>query len=282
VSLPFGLLEPIERPLTALLEWLHASVGLSWAFAIIALTLLVRVVILPLTIKQIHSMQKLQVVAPQLKALQAKYKHDKQRMNEEVMKFYRENKVNPAASCLPLLVQAPVFIALFYVLRDFEKEVFRPKYPDSDLGFLGLVPDITDGLLSHWSGYVLLVIYVASQLASVISMPMTDPRQRWIFMALPFIFIFFIINFPTGLMLYWTTTNLWSVGQGLVTRRLMPKPPPPQKRTSRAEPRRGPDDAEDGAKPGKKAPKPGPPAKAGPPSQRQVRRRKKKGPRTRR
>jgi len=281
MSLPLAILEPIEGPLTALLEWLHASVGLSWAFAIIALTLLVRIVILPLTIKQIHSMQKLQVVAPQLKAIQAKYKHDKQRMNEEVMKFYRENKVNPAASCLPLLVQAPIFIALFYVLRDFEKEVFRPKYPDSDLGFLGVVPDITDALLSHWSGYLLLVIYVASQLASIISMPMTDPRQRWIFIALPFVFIFFIINFPTGLMLYWTTTNLWSVGQGLVTRRLMPKPPPPQKRTSRAEPR-GPDDAGDGAKPTKKAPKPGPPAKAAQPSQRHVRRRKKKGPRTRR
>ena len=114
-------LRPIEDLLTNGLEGLHSSVGLPWAWAIIVLTVLVRMVILPLTIKQIRSMQRLQVHAPELKALQQKYKHDKQRMNEEVMKFYRENKVNPAASCLPILLQIPVFIELFFVLRDFEK-----------------------------------------------------------------------------------------------------------------------------------------------------------------
>ena len=280
MTLSLAILEPVERPLTTILEWLHSSVGLPWAFAIIALTLLVRIAILPLMVRQIHSMQKLQVVMPELKALQAKYKHDKQRQQQEIMNFYRENKVNPAASCFPMLIQFPVFIALFYVLRDFEKEVF-PAYQRagetvSDLGFLGLVPNITDALLAHWSGYVLLVIYVGSQLASIISMPMTDPRQKWIFIALPFVFIFFIVNFPTGLMLYWTTTNLWSVGQGLITRRLMPKPQTPPKRTSRAEQRRPPDDSGDGVKPAKAAPKPAPAA------QRKVRRRKKKGPQPRR
>ncbi|MGH3007236.1 MAG: YidC/Oxa1 family membrane protein insertase, partial [Gaiellaceae bacterium] len=92
-----GVLSPIESVLTTLLEWLHATGGLSWAWAIIALTLVVRVLIVPLTVKQIRSMQHLQAHAPQLKALQQKYKNDKQRMNEEVMKFYRENKINPAA-----------------------------------------------------------------------------------------------------------------------------------------------------------------------------------------
>ena len=280
MTLPLALLEPVERPLTAVLEWLH-SLGLSWAFAIIALTLLVRVVIVPLMVKQVRSMQRLQVVMPELKAIQQKYKNDKQRQQQEVMNFYRENKVNPAASCLPIFVQIPVFIALFYVLKDFEKEVF-PRYPGSDLGFLGLVPDITESISSHWSGYLLLVIYVASQVASVISMPITDPRQRWIFIALPFVFVFFILQFPMGLMLYWVTTNLWTVGQGLVTRRLMPKPAEPPKRTSRAEPRRGPDDADDGAKPRKPAPKPGPAAKAAAPGQQRVRRRKKRGPQARR
>src|ERR671910_1350074 len=118
-----GITDPIQRPLTALLEWLHGSVGLTWAWSIIALTLIVRFAIVPLTVKQIRSMQKLQQHAPELKAIQQKYKNDKQRMNEEVMKFYRENKVNPAASCLPILLQIPVFIALFFVLRDFEDEV---------------------------------------------------------------------------------------------------------------------------------------------------------------
>jgi YidC/Oxa1 family membrane protein insertase len=270
-----SILTPIEDALTSLLEWLHTSGGLSWAFAIIVLTVMVRMVILPLTIKQIHSMQKLQVVAPELKALQNKFKHDKKRQQEEIMNFYRENKVNPAASCLPMLLQIPVFIALFFVLKDFEEEVF-PSYPGSDLGWLGIVPNITDNINTHWSGWLLLVIYVASQVASVISMPMTDPRQRYLFMALPFLFVFFIINFPMGLMLYWATTNLWSVGQGLVTRRLIPKPKPPEKRSSRAEPRPSGSGDGDGAKPSKPEPKPASAA------ERRVRRRKKRGPQARR
>lgn len=267
-------LRPIENLLTALLEWLHASVGLPWAWSIVVLTLIVRMVILPLTIKQIRSMQRLQVHAPQLKAIQQKYKHDKPRMNEEVMKFYRENKVNPAASCLPIVLQIPVFIALFFVLRDFDDEIL-PSYPTSDLGWLGIVPSITENLNTHWTGYLLLVIYVASQVASTFFMSATmDPRQRYIFLALPFVFIFFVINFPVGLMLYWSTTNLWTVGQGLVTRRLVPKPEPPPKRTSRTPPRSA--EPATAATDGETAPKP---AGSG---QQRVRRRKKKGPRARR
>jgi len=269
-----SILSPIENVLTAVLEWLHASIGLPWAWAIIVLTVLVRMVILPLTIKQIRSMQKLQVHAPELKAIQQKYKHDRQRMNEEVMKFYKENQVNPAASCLPFLFQIPIFFSLFYVLKDFERDVF-PLYPNSDRGWLGLVPDITDAINSHWSGWVLLVVYVGSQLASIISMPMTDPRQRYIFIALPFVFAFVIVNFPMGLMLYWTTTNLWSVGQGLVTRRLVPKPQPPPKRTSRTPPKEA-EPVTDGA-----AAAAVQPARTASGQQR-VRRRKKKGPRSRR
>jgi YidC/Oxa1 family membrane protein insertase len=222
-------------------------------------------------------MQHLQAHAPELKALQQKYKHDKQRMNEEVMKFYRENKINPAASCLPILIQIPVFISLYYVLRDFEKEVF-PQYPGSDLGWLGIVPNITTNITDHWSGWLLLSIYVVSQVASTYFMSTTmDPRQRWIFMALPLVFVLFIVNasFPVGLLLYWVTTNLWTVGQGLVTRQLMPKPQPPPKRSSRTPPKDGGGNG-DGAAP--KAPGP----QSGPPAQQRVRRRKKKGPRSRR
>ncbi len=271
-------LTPIENVLTELLEWLHASIGLPWAWAIIVLTLMVRMVILPLTIKQIRSMQRLQVHAPELKAIQQKYKNDRTRMNEEVMKFYRENKVNPLASCLPILLQLPIFFALFFVLRDFEDEVF-PNYPDSDLGWLGIVPNITENINQHWSGWLLLVVYVASQVASTYFMSTTmDPRQRYIFFALPFLFVFFVINFPIGLMLYWSTTNLWTVGQGLITRRLVPKPEPPPKRTSRTPPKTPPsgDGGTEAAEPGEAAAKP----TAG--GQQRVRRRKKKGPRARR
>jgi YidC/Oxa1 family membrane protein insertase len=275
-----GITDPIQRPLTALLEWLHTTLGLSWAWSIIALTLIVRFVIVPLTVKQIRSMQKLQQHAPELKAIQAKYKtrksrEDRQKMNEEIMTFYRENKVNPAASCLPILLQIPIFISLFFVLNNFSRNVL-PEHPGSDVGWLNLVPDITHDVNSHWSGWLLLVIYVASQLASIISMPTTDPRQRYIFVALPFIFIPFILTFPVGLMLYWATTNLWTVGQGIVTRRLVPRTIPQQpKRTSRTPPKEQP--AEDGAV-GKAVQT----SRATTPSQQRVRRRKKKGPRSRR
>jgi YidC/Oxa1 family membrane protein insertase len=278
--IPLAILEPIERPLTAILEWLHSSIGLPWAWAIIVLTLLVRIVLVPLTVKQIRSMQHLQQHAPELKALQQKYKGDRQKMNEEVMKFYRENSINPAASCLPILVQIPIFISLYYVLRDFEKDVLNVKYPGSDVGWLNVVPNITDNITSHWSGWLLVVIYVVSQLASIISMPMPDPRQKWIMLALPFVFILFIVNatFPVGLLLYWVTTNLWTVGQGLVTRRMFPKPPPPPKRSSRTAPKEAVEPASDGKGAGKAVQ----PSRATASGQQRVRRRKKKGPRSRR
>jgi YidC/Oxa1 family membrane protein insertase len=275
-----GITDPIQRPLTALLEWLHTTLDLTWAWSIIALTLIVRFVIVPLTVKQIRSMQKLQQHAPELKAIQAKYKNrksreDRQRMNEEIMTFYRENKVNPAASCLPILLQIPIFISLFFVLNNFEDNVL-PEYPGSDVSWLDLVPNITDDVNAHWSGWLLLVIYVASQLASIISMPTTDPRQRYIFVALPFVFIPFILTFPVGLMLYWATTNLWTVGQGIVTRRLVPrKQMPPPKRTSRTPPREAAPTDGDVAKAVQ-------PSRAAPAGQQRVRRRKKKGPRSRR
>jgi YidC/Oxa1 family membrane protein insertase len=280
----FAILEPIEEPLTALLEWLHSSVGLSWAFAIIVLTLMVRIVLVPLTVKQIRSMQKLQILAPELKALQAKYKNDKKRQQEEVMQFYRENQVNPLTSCLPIALQIPIFISLFYVLKDFEKEVF-PKYSSSDLGFLNIVPSITDNISEHltgpnYSGLLLLVLYVSSQIASTLFMSATmDKRQKYLFMALPVIFIFFIVNFPMGLMLYWTTTNLWTVGQGLITRRLVPRPQPAPKRSSRTEPKSPPGDGGgNGAKSRGPAPKPGPAQQKAPKTGGQrVRRRKKRG-----
>jgi YidC/Oxa1 family membrane protein insertase len=277
--IPLAILEPIERPLTWLLEWLHSAIGLPWAWAIIVLTILVRVALVPLTVKQIRSMQHLQQHAPELKAIQQKYKGDRQRMNEEVMKFYRENQINPAASCLPILVQIPIFISLYYVLRDFERDVF-PKYPGSDLGWLNVVPNITDNITDHWSGWLLVTIYVASQLASIVFTPMPDPRQKWIMLALPFIFILFIINatFPVGLLLYWVTTNLWTVGQGIVTRRMFPKPEPPPKRSSRTPPKAAPDPPSDGAAAGKAMQ----PSRATGSGQQRVRRRKKKGPRSRR
>jgi YidC/Oxa1 family membrane protein insertase len=235
----FSILSPIEDALTALLEWLHTSVGLPWAWSIVALTILVRIVLLPLTVRQIHSMQSMQAHMPEMKSIQQRYKNDKQKRNEELMKFYRENNINPAASCLPILFQIPVFIALFFVLRDFDTEVF-PEYQAmgetvDDLHWLNLVPDITAAANSHWSGYLLLALYAVSQTLSTLLMSQTmDKTQRTLLLILPIAFLFVVLNFPSGLVLYWVTTNLWTVGQGLITRRLMPrKTTEPVKRSSR-------------------------------------------------
>ena len=220
--LVFNPLKPIENLLTNLLEWFHSTAGLSWAWSIVALVVLVRLILVPVTVRQIHSMQNLQAHAPEMKEIQQRWKHDRQRQNEELMKFYRENKINPAASCLPIVLQIPIFISLFYVLKDFEKEVF-PNYPGSSLDFLGLV-DITEPTVDGW-GPVLLVVYVISQLTSSYFMSTSMQKaQRVLLLVLPIVFIPFILNFPSGLMIYWLTTNLWTTGQGLVTRKLMPKP----------------------------------------------------------
>jgi YidC/Oxa1 family membrane protein insertase len=265
-----AILGPIETVLTEVLIWFHETGGLSWAWSIVAVTVAVRVLLVPVAIRQIHSMQSLQIHAPEMKAIQQRYKHDRQKQSEELMKFYRENKINPYASCLPIVFQIPIFIALFFVLRDFEKEVF-PNFPASSLEWLNLV-NITENTVEGW-GPLLLVIYVASQLTStwLMSTSMQSAAQRWLIMLLPIFFIPFILNFPAGLMIYWLTTNLWTTGQGIVTRRQMPRPVPPPKRSSRTPPKEAPAVADDVSAEDGTPPSPAP-ARSGPP--RRVKRRK--------
>jgi YidC/Oxa1 family membrane protein insertase len=230
-----SILTPLEDLLRHVLNGLH-SIGLPWAWAIVCLTIIVRMLLVPLTVRQIHSMQNMQAHAPRMKEIQRKYKGDRQKLNEELMKFYKENNINPASSCLPLLAQIPIFIGLFYTLRNFSKHP-----PPGDLSWLHFVPNIADKASAHWSGWVLIVVYVASQFASTYFMSGTmQQSQRVLMMILPFAFIPFIIHFPTGLVLYWMTTNLWTVGQGLITRRLIPKvaaPALPTRRSSRTAPK---------------------------------------------
>jgi YidC/Oxa1 family membrane protein insertase len=279
-----GLTTPIVNILAKIIDWLgpHGAVGLPWAWAIVGLTVIVRFCLVPLTVKQIHSMQNLQRHAPEMKEIQRKYKHDRQKLNEELMKFYRENKINPASSCLPMVFQIPVFIGLYFTLRTLSKQATKcvgagtclQVLGDHNPNFhwLGLV-DITAKGTAGW-GPLLLVIYAASQTLSTLLMSTTmDKAQRMILLVMPVAFLAFVANFKTGLILYWVTTNLWTVGQGIVTRQLMPKTPVPQKKSSRTPPR---DDgsAGDGAKRQPAQPKPQAPARA--PQARQVRRKKKR------
>jgi YidC/Oxa1 family membrane protein insertase len=240
------LLANIFQPLIDFFEWIllrfHDLLG-SWGWSIVAMTIVVRACLLPLTFKQFKSMQSLATHAPEMKKLQERYKNDKERLNQEMMKFYRENKINPFASCLPLVAQLPVFLSLFYMLRtdlryDICPEVQTahgappaspvPCGPGGDAQFL-FIPDLTNKA----TGAVLIaliVLYVGSQLASTLLMSTTTDRtQRMIFAALPFFFVLFIVRFPAGLLVYWITTNLWTIVQQLIIRkRLGPIRPPGQ------------------------------------------------------
>jgi len=261
------IISQLETVMRHVLNWFHFNVGLTYAWSIVAVTVVVRIILVPLTIRQIHSMQNLQKFAPQMKEIQKKYKQDKQKQNEELMKFYRENNINPAASCLPMLLQLPVFVALYYTL----KHEHFPK--GADLSWLTFIHNISLGTTAQWGGYILLVVYVLSQMASSYFMMTTvDRTQRIIFMVMPLVFVFVIAHFPAGLVLYWVTTNLWTVGQGLVTRRLVARTPPPtiEKRSSRTAPK---DDGSsgNGAQRETPPPKPAPSASQRP---RQVRRKK--------
>jgi YidC/Oxa1 family membrane protein insertase len=225
-NLPLAnILQPLIDIGDSVMQFFHDSFGLSWGFSIIALTVAVRAVLLPLTLKQFKSMQSLQRLQPQLKEIQAKYKDDRERLSQEMMKFYRKNQVNPLGSCLPLLAQIPVFIALYYLLRtdlrdDICGQTAKPCgeiSPGSAEFFF--IPDITDtatGIVL----IVLLVLYAGTQIISTrVMMVTTDPMQRRLMMLMPLAIVVVAINLPAGLLLYWITTNIWTIGQQLVIKR---------------------------------------------------------------
>ena len=248
-----NIFQPLIDVFESVLLFFHNHVGISWGFSIVVLTIVMRAILLPLTVKQFHSMQKLQRMQPQMKAIQAKYKDDKQRQQQEVMKFYKENEINPLGSCLPLVAQIPVFISLFYMLRqDLRKNicpqtqaVYQAKYAaahhitlaqaaahttpcgaNNGAGFL-FIPDLTDKA-TGWVLIVLLLLYVGTQLASslMMSSPMMDKQQRNLMMLLPLVFVVIVIRFPAGLIVYWITTNTWTMAQQYTVRRMIGTPPP--------------------------------------------------------
>src|SRR4051812_32419539 len=215
-----NVLQPLVDACQWILEFWHDLVGGSWGWSIILLTFTVRLAILPLTFKGVKSMQRLQTLQPEIKKIQARYKDDKQRMNQEVMAFYQREKVNPLGSCLPLVLQIPFFISLFSLLRSstFQADIAsNPGFGPID----NLAEKVTDPVLLG----VLIVLYVGTQLAaSAVTAISADPTQRRIMFAMPFVFVIFIFNFPAGLIVYWITTNVWTIGQQLLVKKLYPKP----------------------------------------------------------
>jgi YidC/Oxa1 family membrane protein insertase len=221
VNRPLVILRPFVTAANAVVTFFHDDVGLSWGLAIVGLTIVTRLAILPLSLKQIRSMRALQALQPELKAIQARYKDDRQRQQREMMEFYKRNKINPLASCWPLLLQLPIFIALFYLLRgdEFTTEIHGAGW----LGIPNLSDPATGGVL-----IILIVLYVVTMIGSTSIMAASaEGPQRIMMFALPVIFVPFILNFPAGLVVYWITTNLWTMGQQAVVKQLIPAPPKP-------------------------------------------------------
>jgi YidC/Oxa1 family membrane protein insertase len=220
-----NILQPLIDIVNSVLVFFHDNAGLSWGMSIIALTILTRAILIPLTYRQLKGMRALQALQPQIKEIQAKYKNDKQRMQQEMMRFYQENKVNPFASCIPLIAQLPVFFTLFSVLRhDLPADIgCEAGHCGSEASFL-FINDLT--AKAHGAELItLLVLYIGTQLVSGLVMSVTaDKSQRTMMMVLPFIFVPFVISFPAGLILYWITTNFWTMGQQYTIQKLIPAP----------------------------------------------------------
>ena len=220
-----NILQPLIDIVNSVLVFFHDNAGLSWGMSIIALTILTRAILIPLTYRQLKGMRALQALQPQIKEIQAKYKNDKQRMQQEMMRFYQENKVNPFASCIPLIAQLPVFFTLFSVLRhDLPADIgCEAGHCGSEASFL-FINDLT--AKAHGAELIiLLVLYIGTQLVSGLVMSVTaDKSQRTMMMLLPFIFVPFVISFPAGLILYWITTNFWTMGQQYTIQKLIPAP----------------------------------------------------------
>jgi len=201
LSVDYGWLTIIAKPIFWLLEFIHSLIG-NWGWAIIILTILIKAAFYKLSETSYKSMAHMRQVAPRLKALKDRYGDDKERLNQAMMELYKKEKINPLGGCLPILVQIPVFISLYWVLL----QSVELRYAPFALWIQNLsAPD---------PYYVLpLIMGVSMFVQQKLNPPPPDPVQEKIFMALPFVFTVFFAFFPSGLVLYWTVNQLLSIAQ---------------------------------------------------------------------
>ena len=203
-------LEVLAAPLLDLLRMIYGYVG-NYGVAIIILTIIVRVLLFPLTFKGMKSMKRMQQLTPRMKKLQEKYKNNKEKLNKEMMGLYKKNKVNPLGGCLPMLLQIPVFFALYSSLSSAVELRHAPfifwlsdlSQPDG----LGLTPLVMGATM-----------YIQQKMTPQTAM--MDPTQAKIMQMLPFIFTIFTFTFPSGLTLYWVTSNILSIAQQQIINRI--------------------------------------------------------------
>ncbi len=219
-SIDWGWFEWFMRPIFNLMNWLNGHLG-NFGLAIIALTIIVRTLLFPIANKQFQSMAGMRKVQPKMKALQERYKDDKPRLQQEMLKLYKEEKINPAAGCLPILLQIPVFYALYKVLLVSVEMRHQPFYlwikdlsapdPMTPVNLFGLLPFTPPGFLAI--GILPIVLGITMWIQFKLNPQQPDPVQAQIFSIMPWVLMFVMAPFAAGLQLYWVTNNLLSIGQ---------------------------------------------------------------------
>ncbi len=203
-----NLFSPLTNILGISLEFFHYSWGTPWWLSIVILTVIVRSLLFPLTIKQVKSMRAMQDLKPEMDKIRAKYQDNRQKQQEELMKLYQERQVNPLGGCLPLLVQMPIFIAIFYVIRGFGE-----THPSFNTGGILWFQDLS----AMDPYYVLPVLSAVTMLAaSEITSKHVDAQQRWLMRLAPVVITVFLFSFPAGLFMYWIASNLVTLVQNYV------------------------------------------------------------------
>ncbi|MEU6849323.1 membrane protein insertase YidC [Actinacidiphila alni] len=256
-----GILDPLYKAVSWIIIQFHAffslifdkDSGWAWGLSIVSLVVLIRICLIPLFVKQIKSTRNMQALQPKMKAIQERYKNDKQRQSEEMMKLYKETGTNPLSSCLPILAQSPFFFSLYHVLSNIAKGhkvgVLSQSQVDSarNAHIFGapLSAKFTDGAAKvHELGatltdvrvvtVVMIVMMSASQfytqrqlMTKNVDMTVKTPfmqQQKMLMYIFPLIFAVMGINFPVGVLVYWLTTNVWTMGQQMFVIRRNPTP----------------------------------------------------------
>ena len=225
------IFDPIVDVLGVVLLYFHNTLGAPWWLSIALLTVVVRALLFPLTVKQVKNMRAMQDLKPEMDRIRSQYRDNRQKQQEEMMKLYQERKVNPLGGCLPILVQMPIFIGIFYVIRQFGGYELGGRTVPAQY------PSFHDGGILWFQNlsvadpyYILPVVSALTMLAATeITAKHIDPQQRWIMRLLPIGITVFLFNFPAGLFVYWITSNLVTLAQNYVIYHHGPgrKPPGP-------------------------------------------------------
>jgi YidC/Oxa1 family membrane protein insertase len=233
-SVSWGWFEVIAKPIFHLLDFLFKFTG-NFGVAIIGLTLIVRAIMFPIANKQYESMAKMRLIGPRMKAIQEKYGDDKLRAQQEIMAIYKNEKVNPLAGCLPIVLQIPIFYALYKTLLISIEMRHQPfvlwltdlSAPDplTPLNLFGLIAWQPPAMIAL--GVLPILLGVTMWLQQKLSPAQMDPVQQQVFALMPWLFMFFMAPFAAGLQLYWTINNLVSIGQQLYMNRKYPAPSTP-------------------------------------------------------